>query len=149
MRASRVPKDTITAIIPSNPMYLRAVRSLVEEVTYEMGFSARKRSQIVHAIDEALTNVIKHSYEGRSDKKIIVTLREALDRLEVSIRDFGKKVHPARIKPRKLHDVKPGGLGTYFIRQSMDVVCYDISPPRGTELKMVKYLRKSPKRRHI
>jgi anti-sigma regulatory factor (Ser/Thr protein kinase) len=142
MSINNVPRDTITTVIPSNPKYLRAVRAIVEEVTYEMGFSARKRSQIVHAIDEACTNIIKHSYGGRFDKKIVVILKEEHNRLEVVIKDFGKKVHPARIRHRRLHDVKPGGLGVYFIKQSMDVVCYDISPPRGTELKMVKYIRR-------
>ncbi|MDD5557054.1 MAG: ATP-binding protein [bacterium] len=140
MSEERVARDAVTVVIPSNPRYLRAVRSLVDEVTHEMGFAAKARGEIIHATDEALTNVIRHSYGGRADKKIVVTLRETTDRLEVIIRDFGTKTHPDRIRPRKLHDVKPGGLGTYFIKRSMDVVRYDTSPRRGTILKMVKYL---------
>jgi len=147
MRRSAGARDTISLIIPSNPKYLRAVRSLVDEVTSEMGFPPRSRAEVRHAIDEACTNIIKHSYGGRLDRKIIVILREAQNRLEVTIKDYGKKVHPARIRHRALHDVKPGGLGVYFIKQSMDMVRYDISPPRGTELTMVKYLRKPARRR--
>lgn len=79
---------------------------------------------------------------GNFDKKIVLILRELADRLEVVIKDFGKKVHPARIRSRDLHDVKPGGLGVYFIRRSMDMVWYDMSPRIGTELKMVKYLKR-------
>jgi anti-sigma regulatory factor (Ser/Thr protein kinase) len=142
MTGARALPDTITVIIPSNPKYLRAVRSMLDEVTYEMGFSAKARSEVIHAVDEACTNVIKHGYGGNADKKIVLILRERLDRLEVTIKDFGKKVHPARIRSRELHDVKPGGLGVYFIRRSMDMVWYDTSPRVGTELKMVKYLKK-------
>jgi len=147
MIIQRKPEDTITIVVPSNPKYLRAVRSLVDEVTYEMGFSAKSRSEVIQAIDEACTNIIKYSYDGNFKKKIIITLQDHNNRLEVMVKDFGRKVHPARIRHRELHDVKPGGLGVYLIKQYMDVVWYDISPRVGTELKMVKYLKK-PKRHH-
>lgn len=146
MSIRRTPQDIITVVIPSNPKYLRALRSLVDEVTFEMGFSSKARCEVIQAIDEACTNVIKHSYDGTFKKKIILSLQEQHDRLEVMIKDFGKKVHPGRIRPRELHDVKPGGLGVHIIKQSMDVVWYDISPRIGTELKMVKYLKKSRRR---
>lgn len=142
MAGTRALPNTITVIIPSNPKFLRAVRSMLDEVTYEMGFSAKARSEVIHAVDEACTNVIKHGYQGNFDKKIVLILHERADRLEVTVKDFGKKVHPARIRSRDLHDVKPGGLGVYFIRRSMDMVWYDMSPRVGTELKMVKYLKK-------
>ncbi|MCX6356243.1 MAG: ATP-binding protein [Candidatus Aureabacteria bacterium] len=147
MIIQRKPEDTITIVVPSNPKYLRAVRSLVDEVTYEMGFSVKSRSEVIQAIDEACTNIIKHSYDGNFKKKIIITLQDHNNRLEVMVKDFGKKVHPARIRHRELYDIKPGGLGVYLIKQYMDVVWYDISPRVGTELKMVKYLKK-PKRHH-
>lgn len=146
MAGTRVLPNTITVIIPSNPKYLRAVRSMLDEITYEMGFSAKARSEVIHAVDEACTNVIKHGYSGKFDKKIVLILLERPDRLEVTIKDFGRKVHPARIRSRELHDVKPGGLGVYFIRKSMDMVWYDMSPRVGTELKMVKYLKKQKHR---
>lgn len=146
MTHTRALPNTITVIIPSNPKYLRAVRSMLDEITYEMGFPAKARSEVIHAVDEACTNVIKHGYGGNFDKKIVLVLQERADRLEVTIKDFGRKVHPARIRSRELHDVKPGGLGVYFIRRSMDMVWYDMSPRVGTELKMVKYLKKQKHR---
>ena len=146
MAGTRAASDSITVIIPSNPRYLRAVRYLHDEIAYEMRFPAKARSEIVHAVDEACTNVIKHGYGGNLDKKIVLILRERADRLEITIKDFGKKVHPARIRSRDLHDVKPGELGVYFIRQSMDLVWYDTSPRVGTVLTMVKYLKKPGRR---
>ena len=69
-----IAPDTIRVTIPSNPKYLRAVRSLVEEVTHEMGFNSKKRGEVIHAIDEACTNVIKHSYGGDLEKEIVIAL---------------------------------------------------------------------------
>ncbi len=143
MTMKQIPQDIISVTIPSNPKYLRAIRALVDEVTYEMGFSAQARSEVIQAAIEACTNVIKHSYEGNFHKKIILILKELPDRLEVIIKDLGKKVHPARIRHRDLHDVKPGGLGVYIIKYSMDMVWYDMTPRKGTELKMVKVLKKA------
>ena len=40
--------------------------------------------------------------------------------LEIGFFDKGKPVNPENIKHRKLDDVKPGGLGTFFIKQIMD-----------------------------
>ena len=38
--------------------------------------------------------------------------------------DKGKPVVPENIKPRKLDDIKAGGLGTFFIGQIMDEVIF-------------------------
>jgi serine/threonine-protein kinase RsbW len=146
MNKKYIAPDTIRVTIPSNPKYLRALRSLVNEVTHEMGFYIKTRNEVTHAINEACTNVIKHSYENDHEKEIIISLTNKHDHLEVTIKDFGKKVHPARIRSRKLHEVRPGGLGVYFIKQSMDEVWYDMSPRQGTELRMVKYLKKRGRR---
>ena len=40
--------------------------------------------------------------------------------LEIGFFDKGKPVVPQNIQHRKLDDIKPGGLGTFFIKQIMD-----------------------------
>jgi anti-sigma regulatory factor (Ser/Thr protein kinase) len=59
------------------------------------------------------------------------------DHLVVALRDYGKPCDPAKIQPRPLHEIRPGGLGTHFIRTVMDEVKYTCKDP-GTELIMVK-----------
>jgi serine/threonine-protein kinase RsbW len=61
--------------------------------------------------------------------------------MEIKIRDFGKKVDPRKIKSRPLNEIRPGGLGVFFIKRIMDEVVYDTSHRVGTELKLVKYLK--------
>ena len=40
--------------------------------------------------------------------------------LEIGFFDKGKPVVPGNVQHRKLDDIKPGGLGTIFIKQIMD-----------------------------
>ena len=42
------------------------------------------------------------------------------NQLEIGFVDKGKPVIPENIQHRKLDDIKPGGLGTFFIKQIMD-----------------------------
>ena len=44
--------------------------------------------------------------------------------LTIGFYDKGKPAKPENIKHRKLDDVKPGGLGTFFIKQIMDEVVF-------------------------
>ena len=46
--------------------------------------------------------------------------------------DDGTPVIPEKIKPRNLDDVKPGGLGTFFINQIMDSVSFQLNSPHWT-----------------
>ena len=42
------------------------------------------------------------------------------NQLEIGFFDKGKPVIPENSQHRKLDDIKPGGLGTFFIKQIMD-----------------------------
>ena len=44
--------------------------------------------------------------------------------LEIGFFDKGKPIVEENIKHRSLDDIKPGGLGTYFIQQIMDEVVF-------------------------
>ena len=92
------------------------------------------------AIDEAVSNIIRHTYSNRPDGKLSVDVRSYDDRIEFTLEDSGPKVKPESIRPRPLDEVRPGGLGTYFINCFMDVASYDESFPEGNRLKLVKYL---------
>jgi serine/threonine-protein kinase RsbW len=49
-------------------------------------------------------------------------------------------VDPAKLRGRRLDEIKPGGLGLHFIRQSMDVV--EFKREQGTnQLRLIKYLQ--------
>lgn len=132
--------ETVEIRLPSDPKLLKIVRAAVSHLCELQGFSAETQNGVTLAVDEACTNVIKHAYQNRVDRPILITCRVRADRLEVVIRDYGKKADLNKIKSRELEDVRPGGLGVHLIRSVMDEVVYDRTPARGNRLILAKYL---------
>jgi sigma-B regulation protein RsbU (phosphoserine phosphatase) len=94
--------------------------------------------RVILAVHEACANIIEHSYQGDAAQRIDLTVLITPEELAMEIRDYGSKPDLAAIQPRALHDVRPGGLGTHFMRAIMDTVTYDVSPDTGTLLRMTK-----------
>jgi len=91
------------------------------------------------ALAEALSNVIKHAYQGDEGQEIRLTLHIDDEKLTLTVRDFGRKFDPAQYTPPNLDDPSEGGYGIYLIHQLMDEVVYDTSLPQGTKLTLVRY----------
>lgn len=139
--ACDAPAGSVTLTVPSHPKYLYAVRSVLFPIAVDAGFGKKGARQIVLAVDEACSNVIRYAYEGDPGKTLTVTMTDGADRFIVRLRDHGKKADRAKIAPRDLADVRPGGLGTHFIASVFDAVHYDTSREQGTELTMEKRKR--------
>ncbi|MEE8219011.1 MAG: ATP-binding protein, partial [bacterium] len=107
------------------------VRKVIQQVSQEGGFTEDEGRKLILAVDEACSNIIKHSYDNDPTKTISLTLTDSAEKLEIRIQDFGKRPDVDRIRPRDLDEVRPGGLGTHFIRSIMDEVTYDTSPGVG------------------
>jgi len=101
----------------SNPKELRKVRVEVE-IYCKSYLPNLDTSKVILAIDEAIQNIIRHAYNMKTDKKIDINI-DTLDEtsLKLEIIDYGKQVPLDTIAPRNLEDVKPGGLGVYFIKK--------------------------------
>src|SRR5258705_13923033 len=61
----------------SNPRLLSVVRGAVERLTETLGFPAVECRSITRAVDEALTNIVRHSYGNRLDKPIALDFHSA------------------------------------------------------------------------
>ena len=130
--------ERFTLSIPSHPRYLCVLRGFFASLLSTLGFSSYEEMRVILAVHEACANVIKHCYQGDTGQRIDVTVLLTPDHLAVEIRDYGIKPDLAAIQPRALQDVRPGGLGTHFIRSVMDSVTYDVTPDTGTLLRMTK-----------
>src|SRR5262249_23409638 len=131
----------------SDPNMLCVIRGAMERLTETFGFSAAECRSVTRAVDEAITNIMRHAYNNDPRKPIELRLRRIGqqptsghgDGLEVLLCDRGAAADPAKMRGRPLDEVKPGGLGLHFIRQSMDVV--EFKRARGTNvLRLIKYL---------
>jgi len=126
---------------PASPDELRGVRDALRERLRAWRLDERSASDVVMAVDEACQNVIRHAYRGEPDGVIELEVRCSGDELQISVRDFAPPVDPARIRPRPLDELRPGGLGTHLIRSAMDHTEFG-KPPSGPGnlLRMVKKL---------
>lgn len=84
-------------------------------------YDKNKINALILAIGEATMNIVVHGYEGGNDKKkILLSLNLNKQGIIVHIYDSGPLVDPSKIKSRKLTNIRPGGLGTYFMKQTSD-----------------------------
>jgi len=134
--------------LQSNPELLCAVRGVVERLTEKMGFPEPECRSVTRAVDEAMTNIIRHAYGNQPDQPIELTCFRAkraeggdsVEGLEIILKDQGAQVDPEDMHGRPLDEVKPGGLGLHYIRQSMDIM--EFTRADGTnQLRLVKYLQ--------
>jgi serine/threonine-protein kinase RsbW len=121
---------------------LSLVRQVVGEVLDRTPFGKDDKAKIILAVDEAVANVVEHAYEGtRGDIDLVFLLDD--DRLEITIRDNGKKFNPELIPTPDIHEhVKrglKGGLGMFLMRKIMDEVRYSRDSTYVNELVMVKF----------
>lgn len=131
----------------SDPKTLYIVRGAVERVAETVGFAAVDRRSVIRAVDEALTNIMRHCYCGRLDRPIEISFRRLHARskagqkvgLEIVLYDFGPAVKNIKLRPQKPGEPHPGGLGLHFIRQSMDDFNYR-RLGNTNRLRLVKYL---------
>ncbi len=135
--------DRLFIELRSDPGELLPLRRRIQEWSQERGWSEQQISEIVLALDEALTNVIRHGYGGATDGRIELTL-EQIDGpadeagLEIRVRDFGRQTDPDRICGRSLDDIRPGGLGVHIIRSMTSSTEYGRAPGGGMLLVMRK-----------
>jgi anti-sigma regulatory factor (Ser/Thr protein kinase) len=138
----------------SNPEMLCVVRNALGELTAKLGFSEPECRAVVLAVDEALTNIIRHAYLGDAAQPIEASFRrihvprdsESGDALEIVLEDRGVTANPKMMCGRALEDIRPGGLGLHFIRESMDTV--EFSRRKGRNLlRLVKLLHMPGPRR--
>ena len=136
-------QETIEVIIPSNPRYLQILRRFIRETAELTGFKKNESEKISLAIDEALTNIIRHSYNNDFNQKIIVTVYLHDQKLEIHLKDFGNKLDLSKIKVKNIGKLKPGGLGVNLIVGIMDIVEYDKSSEKYNIIKLTKFLKSS------
>tara|TARA_Y100000816_G_scaffold292073_1_gene285692 strand:- start:2418 stop:2840 length:423 start_codon:yes stop_codon:yes gene_type:complete len=101
---------------------LKDVRIFSRDVFEKCNLDNELKEELVLAIAEAAQNIVKHAYKGieNTDDKMQIKISLNNDKLEIGFFDKGKPVVEENIQHRQLDDIKPGGLGTFFIKQIMD-----------------------------
>ena len=107
---------------------LKEIRSFAREVLAKDPMFQNSMDDVVLALAEAAQNIVKHAYSGQpTGDKMKVKIKFDNNQLIIELFDKGSPAIPQNIKPRKLDDIKAGGLGTFFIGQIMDEVIFKTS----------------------
>ena len=104
---------------------LKEVRLFSREVFEKVNINQDLKDELVLAIAEAAQNIVKHAYQGEdTDDKMEIKISLENGQLEIGFFDKGWPVDKGNVWHRKIDDIKPGGLGTFFIQQIMDAVVF-------------------------
>ena len=103
---------------------LKDVRTFSREVFEKLELDQSLKDELVLAIAEAAQNIVKHAYKDFPDTqdRMAVRIYCSDKELEIAFFDKGKPVEKSKVKHRAIDDVKPGGLGTFFIQEIMDSI---------------------------
>ncbi len=113
---------------PVESSSLKEIRNFAREVLAKDSTLQNSMDDVVLALAEAAQNIVKHAYSGKpTGDKMMVKIKFDNNQLTIELFDKGSPAIPQNIKPRKLDDIKAGGLGTFFIGQIMDEVIFKTS----------------------
>tara|TARA_S200000501_G_scaffold331891_1_gene334214 strand:- start:303 stop:734 length:432 start_codon:yes stop_codon:yes gene_type:complete len=103
---------------------LKDVRFFCREVLEKLQIDQNLKDELVLAIAEAAQNIVKHAYKNdpQTEDKMVVQITCKDNKLQIGFYDMGTPVDPNKVKHREIDNVKPGGLGTFFIQEIMDAV---------------------------
>ena len=129
-----------TKDFPVSSKSLREIRDFSREVISKSSILEESKDELILAIAEAAQNIVKHAYKDNQDTtdKMQIKISFNSNKLEIGFFDKGKPVIEENIKHRSLDDIKPGGLGTYFIQQIMDEVVFKESTGWHNNLVLTK-----------
>lgn len=137
--------NTKKLTVKSKTENLSAIRDFVNSYVTELGISVDITENIILAVDEACTNIIKHAYHSEPDGEIIIKLNSTATRLIVSIKDFGNSFAPEKIPEPDLQKYyrqrRIGGLGMYLMKTLMDEVKYNSVPGKYNEVLLSKNIK--------
>jgi len=124
--------------VPARIDHLKLIRAGVEVAARMCGFDWLETQDVVLAVDEACQNIIVHGYRRDESGEIVINLYRCDDGLRTELRDTAPRVDPDLVRPRALGDVRPGKLGSHFMRTIMDEVEFRAAPGGGNILEMHK-----------
>jgi serine/threonine-protein kinase RsbW len=120
------PVEYVHRSWPADPRQLSIIRHLVCGWLYPLGLEADETSDLVLAVDEAVTNAIEHAYGGEEHGTVELLLWTEPETLCIEVVDHGTwKAPPVRMSHR--------GRGIHVMRSLADSVLIHFDE-RGTRV---------------
>jgi serine/threonine-protein kinase RsbW len=123
-----VSEPRLTVRVAAGQDGLRAAVSALDRFETAHALDPEAAWPVHVALDEVLSNVVRHGTAGRQNPVIEVTFALVAGSLEVTVVDDGPEWDPLALPPpdtaAPLEARRPGGLGVHLVRNLMDRVTY-------------------------
>jgi serine/threonine-protein kinase RsbW len=131
--------------IPADLDRIAEVRAAVRKVALDCEAPELCESDLVQAVDEAVTNTILHGYRG-ADGWLDVTVDRVDDRVVITLEDSAPTFDPTTVAEPDLSTPparrRPGGMGIHLIRQATDSMTHRPRPGGGNILTLTRRLER-------
>src|SRR5260370_20940391 len=132
--------------IPSDLRMLSVARAFIEAVCQTEGMDRSIIHNIVLAMSEAATNIIRHAHLERPEASVQICCRLTAETVEILLLDEGAPFDLEAVPYMDPAELRMGGRGVYLMRALMDELCCQPHGSRGNALRMVKRWRAAPVR---
>lgn len=122
--------------IPSNLEKLEDVQTFSETIKDWAKLDDDSFAAVSLALNEAVTNAIRHGNKERADKKVNIQTKLDNNELHLVVKDEGEGFVPSKL-PNPLAEenlLKPSGRGVYLMNQICDEVRFS---PKGNEVTLI------------
>ena len=120
------PPERYVRTFPAKDAAFEEAASFVEEKLQTVSCPNKTKGQVLIALDEVLSNVVRCS--GASGIAVSLTFSQARHTLTMAISDDGKPFNPLQVPPPDTtlppEKRSPGGLGILLLHKTMDEVTY-------------------------
>lgn len=138
-----------TLNVKSRTENLSLIRDFINSSASEINIPKDIVENIILAVDEACTNIIKHAYKYSPDGDILIKVKPSSTKFVISIIDNGISFEPDTVPEPDLQKYyrqrRVGGLGIYLMRTLMDEVKYISKPGKYNEVLLSKNIKVAKK----
>ncbi len=137
----------IKLIVKSRTENLSLIRDFIASNARRAGIQEDIIENIMLAVDEACSNIIKHAYKLNPDGEIKIKLDFKNDKFTVIIQDHGISFEPDSVPKPDLQKYyrqrKVGGLGMFLMKSLMDEVEYISVPGKYNRVLLTKNISRT------
>ena len=132
-----------TLTIPSDLRMLSVARAFIEAICQTEDMDRNTIHNIVLAMGEAVTNIIRHGHRENPEASVQISCRIDRDLVEILLLDEADPFDLAAVPYMDPRELRVGGRGVYLMRALMDELSCQPLGARGNALRMVKRWRSS------
>lgn len=120
--------DKLELSFKSDPANLATARKSVERFCGQCGLDIPACEEMGLVVNEALANVIRHAYDGATDRPVVVSAEPVTGGVQIGIRDWGNGQDPSKSPTKPPDPLTPGGLGLICLKRLTDGARYEPQP---------------------